>query len=286
MKKLTVPAFDAIDVFDTCVSGLDNPDLAERFKAARDSIIELFLGYTEKASTSELYCLPLSAHAKPDQEVVATLTKKEFMSLYSNQLLNKGKAARTYYDKLIISAPLAKCPLCGFGQATTLDHFLSKARYPAYSILPINLVPACTDCNKVKGACAVTEANQQSHLYFECVRFEKEPWVFAELVETTPPTIRYFAEPPGEWPDPLKLRAKNHFKNLDLARRFGIEAAAELSGMIEVLDDLETCEDRKDHLKRFASSERKNRANHWKAPMYEALSESQWFQSGGYKSYI
>ncbi|MCI3946481.1 hypothetical protein K0038_03539 [Pseudomonas syringae] len=286
MKKLTAPALDATDVFDTCISGLDDPDLVERFKAARDSIILLFLGYTEKASAGELYSLPSSAHAKPGQEVVATLTKKEFMSLYSNQLLSKGKAARTYYDKLIISAPLAKCPLCGFGQATTLDHFLSKARYPAYSILPINLVPACTDCNKVKSASAVTEANQQSHLYFECVKFEQEPWVFAELVKTTPPTVRYFAAPPEAWPAPLKLRAENHFKHLDLARRFGIEAAAELSGMIEVLDDLGTCEDRRDHLKRFASTERKNRTNHWKAPMYEALSESEWFQSGGYKHYF
>ncbi|WP_223502319.1 HNH endonuclease [Pseudomonas sp. BF-R-24] len=286
MKRLIIPAIDPVEVFDACVNSIDDPALASKFKAARRAIINLFLTYTEKAEKNELYTLPLSARSKPEQHVVAGLTKKELVSLYSNQLLQKGKTARKYYDKLIISAPLEKCPLCGFGQASTLDHFLSKSRYPTYSVFPCNLIPACTDCNKSKGASAVTEASQQPHLYFESSKLETEPWVFAELIQTTPPNIRYYTSPPADWPDALKLRAENHFNDLNLARRFGIEAAAELSSMADILDDIGTLKDRKQHLERYATIERKKRTNTWKAPMYEALAESAWFQEGGYKKFV
>ncbi|WP_036985564.1 HNH endonuclease [Pseudomonas chlororaphis] len=286
MKKLIAPAIDPAEVFDTCIDSVDDPGLVEKLNAARRLIIDLFLGYTEKAQNGELYTLPFCTRARPEQLIVADLSKKELVSLYSNQLLQKGKAARKYYDRLIVSAPLGKCPLCGFGQATTLDHFLSKSRYPTFSVLPNNLIPACTDCNKSKGASVVTEGSQQPHLYFEDSKFETDPWVFAELIETTPPSIRYYVSPPVNWPPSLKLRAENHFKDLDLARRFGIEAAAELSGMVEILDDIGALEDRKSHLERFATVERRNRTNTWKAPMYEALAESAWFQQGGYKDFI
>ena len=286
MKRLIIPAIDPVEVFDACVDSIDDPALVSKFKAARSAIINLFSTYTEKAEKYELYTLPLSARAKPEQHVVAGLTKKELISLYSNQLLQKGKGARKYYDKLIISAPLEKCPLCGFGQASTLDHFLSKSRYPTYSVFPGNLIPACSDCNKSKGASAVTEASQQPHLYFESPKLEIEPWVFAELIQTTPPNIRYYASPPADWPEELKLRAENHFNDLNLARRFGIEAAAELSNMVDILDDIGTLMDRKQHLVRYATVERSKRTNAWRAPMYEALAESAWFQEGGYKTFF
>lgn len=286
MRILTVPPIDPADIFDVCVSGIDDPVISAKFLAARAVLIKLFTDYKESADKNELYLLPASTRARPEQIVVANIAKKEFVSFYTNQLLQKGKAGRKYYDKLLNSAPLGKCPLCGFGQASTLDHFLPKARYPAYSVLPCNLVPACSDCNKSKGASVLTEDTQPPHLYFEDSRFEKEPWIYAEVIQTVPVSIRYYTSTPAGWTDSLKVRAVNHFDELNLEKRFGVEAAAELSGMSAILESLDTLEGRKKHLERFASVERRDRTNTWKAALYEALAESEWYQQQGFKNYI
>lgn len=286
MRILKMPPIDPADIFDMCVSSIDDPVLSSKFLAARAVLVKIFIDYKESADKNELYLLPSSARAKPEQIVVANIIKKEFISIYTNQLLQKGKPGRKYYDKLLNSAPLGKCPLCGFGQASTLDHFLSKSRYPAYSVLPCNLVPACTDCNKSKGCSVLTEDTQPPHLYFENSRFENEPWIYAEVIKTVPASIRYYTSMPNNWTDSLKARAANHFNELNLEKRFGVEAAAELSGMAAILEDLETIEERKKHLERFARVERRDRTNTWKAALYEALAESEWYQQQGFKNYI
>jgi 5-methylcytosine-specific restriction endonuclease McrA len=131
------------------------------------------------------------------QQVLGGMTKSEFTDLYRVQMVGEGKPGRKYYDQLMMLAPLQKCPYCGFGQASTLDHFLSKARYPAFSVLSTNLVPACTDCNKGKGASAVTQEIQTLHPYFEQDVIETEPWLYAEVIECAPPAARYFVQPPS-----------------------------------------------------------------------------------------
>ena len=62
------------------------------------------------------------------------------------------------------------CAMCGSHHNGTLDHYLPKAEYPEYAILPSNLVPACTHCNSgvkgvsVKGA---TPVERYFHPYFD-----------------------------------------------------------------------------------------------------------------------
>lgn len=216
--------------------------------------------------------------------MLAGITKKEFVDLYKVQMVDEGKPGRTYYDRLMMLAPLGKCPFCGFGQVSTLDHFLSKARYPAFSVLCSNLVPACTDCNKGKGASVVTEDTQMLHPYFDGDIVETEPWLFAEVIESAPATVRFFVQPPDSWPRDLTQRISNYFSALNLARRFAVEAASELAGLADMLDELETLDLKQAHLSMVARVERKNRKNSWKAALYESLAESDWFQGGGFRN--
>lgn len=51
---------------------------------------------------------------------------------------------------LMSLANTGKCPICGIGQASTLDHYLAKTIYPTYAVTPYNLVPVCKDCNFAK----------------------------------------------------------------------------------------------------------------------------------------
>jgi 5-methylcytosine-specific restriction endonuclease McrA len=43
------------------------------------------------------------------------------------------------------------CPYCGRGGVGTIDHYLPQAIFPLYSIFSQNLVPACQECQLIKG---------------------------------------------------------------------------------------------------------------------------------------
>lgn len=284
MRRLNKPIFDPVEIYDACISGINDSALAKQFFNARAAMVIHFQEYEHRASTHQLFSFVASATGNEMQYVFAGITKKEFTDLYSTQMVGKGKSGRKYYDRLMMLAPLSKCPFCGFGQVSTLDHFLSKAHYPVFSVLCTNLIPACSDCNKRKTASMVTQTNQMLHPYFEDFILEADLWLFAEVIESVPATIRYFIQPPNSWSSDLIIRADNYFKDLDLALRFAIEAAAELAGLTQLLDDLETIDSRYAHLSRVARVERQNQKNSWKAALYEALANSSWFQCYGYQN--
>ena len=167
MKRLTKPPFDSANIYDTCVNGIDDPNLAQKFTDTRSDVVIKFQEYKQRASTHQLFLSEASAWGEEGQIVFAGITKKEFINLYTKQMVPKEKAGRVYYNQLTMLAPLGKCPYCWFGQVSTLDHFLSKARYPLFSVLCENLVPACSDCSKLKTTSLTTDNNQIPHPYFE-----------------------------------------------------------------------------------------------------------------------
>lgn len=283
MKRLPPPDLDAVEVFGTCVGSVLNHDLSMRFINVVDNWLTLAQDYQARAVASELHLYQASKWGNGDQKVIGDLTKSQFNDLYSEYMVPATRPARIYYDKLLNSAPLGKCPLCGFGQVSTLDHFMAKAYYPYFAVLPINLVPACADCNRNKASSELTVHSQSCHPYFEAPEIETATWLFASVVDTSPATATFSAMPPQHWSEKLCQRIKNHFRDLELASRFAIEAASELTALSDYLGELGTSERIKEHLSVTAHLERLHRRNTWKAALYEALSQSDWYQGGGYK---
>lgn len=283
MKRLSKPIFTGGEVYDACVNNISEQSLNDRFVAAKTDVMTKANEYEVKASTHDLYLLPASAWGKGWQISVADLTKAELISLYEDHLLEKKTLGRQYYDKLMMLAPLGKCPFCGFGHASTLDHFLSKSRYPTFSVLPFNLVPSCKDCNTGKKSAALTKSTQLPHPYFESALVETDVWLFAEVLHSNPATVIFFAKPPAGWQQDLTDRVKTHFKDFHLASRFSVEAASELVSICDTVSFLKTPDERKEHLHQVAQIERSSRKNSWKAALYEALDESDWFQQIGYQ---
>lgn len=67
-----------------------------------------------------------------------------FKTLYASPA---EEAAQAPILKTLRDRSLTLCPMCGEGGTpNTLDHYLPKQSYPDYSILPLNLVPACDIC--------------------------------------------------------------------------------------------------------------------------------------------
>ncbi|MCK6443323.1 hypothetical protein [Elstera cyanobacteriorum] len=60
------------------------------------------------------------------------------------------------------------CPMCGGQDPVSLDHFLPKGSHAEFSLLPYNLVPACS-CNMQRGEVVADYANSRRllHPYYD-----------------------------------------------------------------------------------------------------------------------
>lgn len=281
MKRLTRLEIESSIVYDACVSDINDQHLANKFIAAREDVLNFFSDYDQHATNNTLFSFPRCLRGNDDQLVVGGITKGELVDLYSSQLARKKSTARKFYDQVMMLAPSGKCPFCSCAPAETLDHFMSKSIYPAFSVLLLNLTPACFSCNKGKGFAAINSDDQVLHPYYEPDLIETTPWLYAELIETVPASVRFKAIPPADWPPDLAVRLVNYFRDFKIAWRFGIEAASELSSQAAYLIDIQSPQERHNHLDRVARVERRDSKNSWKAALFEALAQSEWFQNEG-----
>jgi len=273
------------EVLQSCVASIPSGDVRARVEQVSENIIDAGGAYQQLVTTANLFSIPIFT-GKNDDIVIASVTKKELKSLYSDQLVPNSKPSRRYYDSLKISAPFGICPFCGFGQVRTLDHYLPKAKFPILSILPINLVPSCADCNKDKTAGVATTAGKQClHPYFDRNHFIDEQWLYAEVIETEPVTIRFFVNAPENWPLIDKQRVASHFTDFKLAGRFSVQAANEAATLNgELQYDFPTGGETgvKSELEKKSIVAQRRHKNSWETAMYQALAVSDWYCSGGF----
>jgi 5-methylcytosine-specific restriction endonuclease McrA len=78
--------------------------------------------------------------------------------------------------KRAMDVQVRHCPYCGLfrrikphERAPERDHFLPKSEFPEYSLLAVNIVVACDDCNDAKGTDVLDEDDQMlfMHPYFD-----------------------------------------------------------------------------------------------------------------------
>lgn len=273
---------DAKTVYDSCIAEVLDPALKTRLTDAQTNLLEMAAKYASRAPSNELHLSDASDWGKEDQIVVAGLTKKELMNLYSTQMVKSDDVARTFYDKLML-APQSRCPYCGFGQVSTLDHFLPKSYYPAFSVLPVNLVPSCKDCNTGKGSGKLKENTQVAHPYFESDQVEKDLWLHVVVRHTSPASVEYVIQTPVNWPADLAVRVENHFRDLNLALRYGVEAGREVISIASYLGKLNTPATVRKHLQITSEAEMELHKNSWEAALYAALAASEWYCDGGWR---
>ena len=174
--------------------------------------------------------------------------------------------------------------MCAHRAVTTLDHHLPKAHYPALAVAPLNLVPSCSDCNKAKLARVPHAPEDVSiHPYFDDV--DSERWLFAEVLEVAPASIRFRVEPPAAWEALLAERVRRHFRGLNLSALYGSEAAEELLNIRHLLATIHAtggADEVRLYLEEHAESCLAGRLNGWRRATYEAWAESDWFCDGGF----
>jgi len=197
----------------------------------------------------------------------------------------KSKATREMYG-LLKSAPENDiCPLCSQRTVSQLDHYLPQSAHPALTVTPLNLVPACSECNKTKLAIQAAVAGDQTfHPYFEDA--DDARWLFAQVSETVPAALVFQPRPPEAWDLIKSQRITSHFKTFKLAELYASHSAVEINdirfGLIG-MSRRSTPQEISNHLHEVALSRAAAHANSWRRAAYEALAGSQWFCEGGYR---
>ncbi|MCO7573062.1 HNH endonuclease [Pseudomonas chlororaphis] len=286
MRVLTQPLYDPLEVLTECISGISDHALVAKFQAFAPSHLVQAAEYVDKAHSANLYKFPSFQGGKADV-VTFGVTKGEFYSLYAQYFVGKNKTARVYYDALMVSAPNQKCPYCGFGHVYTLDHYLPKAKFPQFSTLIVNLVPACRDCNEggKRTSTAALAAEQPLHPYFDRAPFYKVQWLFARVVESTPASVEFYVSCPLSWSAEQQKRVRAHFKAFNLKKRYAVEAAEELSTLSPRLKTYhlhDSIDEIRKQLNETLAIERAKHQNSWMTAMYAALINNDWYCGGGF----
>lgn len=261
----------------TCTSELGGPDQT-RYDAALPAIQELEIAYVECAATNTLH--RLSSHNS-----VGGLSGEELKSLYTQHFARRGSLGRVVYDRIMAGALHQRCPLCGQGRVSTLDHHLPKKSFPGFAVTPANLIPACRDCNLggKKGFVAASAAEETFHPYFD--DFGTELWLEALLVKGAPLAVVFEVRAPASASGNQLQRVKAHFDVFQLGPAFASAASAHLTAMKRRLVSLASkggADHVAVHLKEEADSYRAAAPNSWQVELYEKLAGDTWFCGGGF----
>lgn len=278
MWSLERPAHSARSSFTTCISRVRNPALAARLAAATPTIVAASADFANAAQRARL------DEIHPHEIVVPDVTVGEMEKVYTQRMAKSGAPGRDIYDEIFTSSPAGRCPLCTQRPVGALDHHLPKAHFPSLAVAPLNLVPACSDCNKAKlDAVPRSPDEVPLHPYFDDLGEDR--WLLAVVVERRPAALRFRVSPPDDWSDNLSARVRHHFRTLGLGALFTSEAAEELVNIrhqLALLHDAVIEHAVRDELRRRSVSCAAGRPNGWRAAAYTAWSESAWFCVGGF----
>lgn len=283
MIRLGEPKHAYEYVLDQCIAGVTgNNALRLKLTATKPDILERGEDYLARCESGQLYSIAPTVLDVDDPIVVMTMTKSEFIGLYSTYFVNKNKPARKIYTDLLLAAR-ELCPFCGgIGRPRNLDHFLPKSRFPQFSVFPKNLVPSCRDCN-MEGKSedfATTQERQLIHPHADDLKYFSDQWIFAQFNgNPADPSVNleYFVQPPGNWDAIAVSRARNHFSSFDLSTRYAVKAAQHRPTVLRQMVMLQREGLSSDAIRRCLlrpGVEEASFPNHWQRGLYQALSIS------------
>lgn len=274
MWTVPPPADSAGPVYQSCIKGVRDTDLRDRLSKAAGSVADADLCYREAAADGMFSRLRQADFALPD------VTAREMSWVYDNRMVASKAPGRSVYNAIRTASPQGRCPLCGHRDVTTVDHYLPKSAYAALAVNPANLIPACSECNRVKSSMV----RDTLHPYYDNV--EHDRWLTAQVLETTPPSVQFAVQPPESWPSGLADRVCRHFATFELGILYSLQAARLMSGIKAYLDLLlgsNGLAGVRDHFKQMEESLRMDGLNSWQAACYGALATSDWFCAGGFR---
>ncbi|CAM4360695.1 hypothetical protein EWU23_13360 [Cytophagaceae bacterium 50C-KIRBA] len=278
MRRLPVPIDNPGNVFIDCIDLVRNTNLKARLTEIRNLVIEAADEFEEKVTTGQLHTVIR------ETLINGNVTSTELQDVYE-RMVRKGTLGRKIYDKLIIASPSGICPLCSHREVTQIDHYLPKAEYPRLSVVPINLVPSCSDCNKSKLTKFPQAPEEETlHPYFDNI--ENDVWLTATVTQSNPASFQFQVTPPDHWDPLLSDRVRFHFNSLSLNKLYSTQAAVELVQINFRLIKIYAVSGSpgvRQYLLEGAESRSHANLNSWQTAMYKAMTADNWFCDGGFR---
>lgn len=278
MRRLNKPTQDAGETFASCVSIVRNPEMRRHLEALRTNVEAASNDFEAKGLLAEWHLIAQTGSIGP-------VPKEELVATYNSRMARPNTPGRLIYDELII-VPQRRCPLCGQRDVSTLDHYLPESRFTLLVVSPINLVPACKDCNYNKRSAVPSSATEQTfHPYYD--NFDDGVWVKAILVKSDPLGVLYEVERSQGWSSEKFARASNHFEMLELGALYSDHAVSELGEIKRRLRNLYEAGGAiavREDLGFSASSITGVHVNSWRGALYTAAAANNWFCDGGFEA--
>lgn len=249
-------------------------DEASRLKAIRPSVRLAYLNYMV-----DIWDLSGIKPVGFDAEDSALL-KTNYDKLHTDAL---------FYIRKMILGRSRFCVYCGYVRPSELDHYLPRSRFPEFSVLSLNLLPACHRCNNRKRTTFGYKSGLPVYLHAYLHQLPVTERYLTAKVEVTTGAVNIFYSVIETWDmlDGIFPALRSQFEKLDLALLFAEEATLELQGTKELLQEEYQLQGGpsavRAYLKRYAKSRRRILGtNHWLPILYDALAESDDFCDRGF----
>lgn len=275
MRSIPPLSIDAAIVFDQIASA-KRPARRARMRAARAEVLAAYQGYEDAApEVGGLDEAPLTDLQKEVMRHAFTVETEPMTRLRGNLL-----------ERICV----ARCPFCGIGESSTLDHYLPKEQYPEFSVFPMNLVPSCAVCNTRKRDRILDEGTNARMFLHPCYDVVPD-MAFLEVrtrMQANALILSYrLTQPVGMEPQTCQ-HLRSHFIELNLADRYRRMGLEHLGGQCSAFrraygyskDAKRVAEKLIEGAEDF---EEWAGPNYWLAKLYRALAGNKDFCDGGFE---
>lgn len=224
MKQLkNISTVNLIAYFDSIVANKSSLEDQTILNGIRENINEKYLHYLEHFDTEELINIANSDYP-PNHSALLSCYKSA-----GTTLKELKREIRDSQDEDIKGT----CQYCDIGKPKTFDHYVPIGDYPEYSVLAINLIPCCKDCNEKKKAYWKGENGVRGILNFYIDNIPNTQFLFGDVkfIEDIPCVKFEIENVNNEINIGLYSTIENHFNRLKLIPEYNSLAVEELSEM-------------------------------------------------------
>ena len=275
MRRIPLLAVDAAATFDSIATAKRVPSRT-RMRAVRAEVVEAYEEYEQAAP--EVAALPA---------IALTDNQKAAMRHAFNV---ETQPMRVLRGALLGRPVVFRCPSCGIGESSTLDHYLPKEQYPEFAIFPANLVPCCAVCNTRKRDRVLiggTDIRMFLHPCFDTIP-NQEFLAARTRIEEDALIIAFRMHRPAGMPLRAFRHLQSHFEVLNLADRYRRMSLDHLGEYYPALrraygDDENARRVADELIEAAGDAEVVAGINFWRARLYRALAANDAFCDGGFE---
>lgn len=267
MIKLQKPDLDVKKIIEDCLINTRKEPTLSHVNSSKQTIVTESNKYDVLAQKGQLNIV------KSHKSIMGGATKEDMIWLYDNKFVSDG--GRKYYDIIKAIPKYGKCPFCGVGRVSTLDHYLPKTKYPTYAVTPFNLVASCLDCNKNKTS-DVPKSREKEFIHPYYDDFDDEIWLKVKILFNEEIVFKFYVEKPNNWSNEKYERAKYHLSKLKLNELYISHCGEEFTEYEDSARRLYSkggVELVKSDLQDRIRERRSVTKNNWRAALYEGLLE-------------